>query len=177
MHAGTCWGAGRKRCFRTSCPAARRHGDDLPERCPAVSSASGSPRSEQGVAHLVRAVFLVVRIALLLPAPAAKSARRRVHALAVGCNQLRESSLSRAHHVRVTPWDRSCAAVPETMAPCSTGGVVIVSPCRPGSPSGSLPVFWRRGSTRPQQNSQRTWIQSVFHFPEPTCQEPFLFLL
>ena len=51
-----------------------------------------------------------------------------------------------AHHGRLTPGAWSCGAVPETTAPRSPSGVVIASPCRPGSASGSLPALSvRRG--------------------------------
>jgi hypothetical protein len=52
----------------------------------------------------------------------------------------------------------SCGAVPETTAPRSPSGVVIASPCRPGSASGSLPALSvRRGVGVMQAHPPSSW--------------------
>ena len=83
----------------------RATGDNLPQRsCPAARrrrSASGSPWSEGGVAHLVTG-FLVVLPCCCPRQPASTYA---VYALAGGMQSSSGSALSRAHHGRLTPWD------------------------------------------------------------------------
>ena len=66
------------------------------------SSASGSSWSEEGAAHLERAVFVAVRAVLLPSTSAAKDLGLRVHVVGAGVHVQLVERCDRAHEVRLT---------------------------------------------------------------------------